>query len=325
MMRRLALGLGGAIALLASTAPAQQVGLAGRPIVDAARGLKPGEYIWSPGSAPEGPGLVLVNLDTQRLVVFRNGLPIGASTVSTGAKGHETPTGVFTILQKAKEHYSKTYGNAPMPNMQRLTWKGIALHAGKLPGYPASHGCIRLPHEFSALLFGATHLGMTVVITSVPAVPQMSGSPAMLTASLPTDSQSLRNAAYEWHPERSTDGIVSVVVSAADQRAIVMRGGVEIGSGPVRVGGRLDSAVAYVLRAWDEKGKSWLKLQVSGPGSSMAVDASELNRFDTPVQFRQAVAAAVRPGSVIIVTPESLKAGSPGRKLDVIKEDGSAG
>jgi len=265
MMKRFALALCGPMALLASAAAAQQFDLKGRPILEAAPELKPGQYIWAPASVPEGPGLVLVNLDTQRLVAFRNGLPIGASTVSTGAQGHETPTGVFTILQKQQEHYSSTYNNAPMPNMQRLTWQGIALHAGNLPGYPASHGCIRLPHQFSALLYGATNLGMTVVITSIPAVPQMSGSPAMLAANLATDSQSLRNAAYEWHPERSTDGIVSIVVSAADQRAIVMRGGVEIGSAPVRVGGRLDGAVAYVLRAWDEKGKSWLKLQVSGP------------------------------------------------------------
>jgi hypothetical protein len=77
--------------------------------------LKPGEYVWAPQLAPAGPVLVLVNLATQRAVVFRNGLPIGASTVSTGRPGYETPTGVFTILQKRVEHYSSTYGNAPMP------------------------------------------------------------------------------------------------------------------------------------------------------------------------------------------------------------------
>jgi hypothetical protein len=72
---------------------------------------------------------------------------------------------VFSILQKNKDHYSKKYNNAPMPNMQRLTWDGIALHAGNLPGYPASHGCVRLPLEFSKLLFGVTSIGATVVIT----------------------------------------------------------------------------------------------------------------------------------------------------------------
>lgn len=113
----------------------------------------------------------MVNLHTQRLFFFRNGTAIAASTISSGKTGNETPTGVFTILQKREKHFSKTYNNAPMPNMQRLTWQGIALHAGNLPGYPASHGCIRLPLQFSKLLFGETTLGMTVVITSHPEFP----------------------------------------------------------------------------------------------------------------------------------------------------------
>ncbi len=323
-MRGISLALVGSIAISAvpGPAPAQQVELGGRSVLDAARQLKPGEYVWAPGLSPDGPALVIVNLDTQRLVLFRNGVPIAASTVSTGAKGHETPTGVFTILQKAKEHYSKTYDNAPMPNMQRLTWKGVALHAGKLPGYPASHGCIRLPHKFSELLFGATKLGMTVVITSIPAVPRDSGAPDLADVSVAAITHTLGNAPFEWHPERSADGLVSVVISAADQRAIVMRGGVEIGSAPVRVGGNTEGT-AYVLRSWDDKGKHWLKLKFSGPGESMDIGTNEIARFDTPAGFRQAVAAEIRPGSVVIVTPESLKAGSPGSQLDVIKEDES--
>jgi hypothetical protein len=247
-------------------------------------------------------------------------VPIGASTVSSGKSGKETPTGVFTILQKKKEHYSKKYNNAPMPNMQRLTWYGIALHAGNLPGYPASHGCIRLPSKFSALLFGATDLGMTVVITSMPAVPQSSGEPGLVVASDATNEQTLAHAAYEWHPERSTEGVVSVVISAADQRAVVFRGGTEIGSAPVRVGGELKRAIAYVLRAWDNTGKHWLKLQFSGAGGSMEVGEDEAKRFDAPQAFRYAVASEVRPGSVVIVTSESLKAGSTGTSATVFDD-----
>ena len=96
--------------------------------------LKPGEFIWAPQLAPEGPITLVVSLSDQRAYVYRNGVRIGASTVSTGKKGHETPTGVFTILQKNAKHFSNKYNNAPMPYMQRLTWDGIALHAGKLPG-----------------------------------------------------------------------------------------------------------------------------------------------------------------------------------------------
>jgi len=97
--------------------------------------------------------------------VYRNGIRIAVSTCSTGKPGHETPTGVFVVLQKDADHRSSTYGGAPMPNTNRLTWDGIALHAGNLPGYPASHGCVRLPLDFSARLFEVTHLGTPVIIT----------------------------------------------------------------------------------------------------------------------------------------------------------------
>ena len=96
--------------------------------------------------------------------VYRNGILIGRSTVSTGSKGHSTPGGVFSILGKSREYYSKKYDNAPMPNMQRLTDTGICMHSGNLPGYPASHGCIRMPYDFSQLLFSVTASGGTVVV-----------------------------------------------------------------------------------------------------------------------------------------------------------------
>src|SRR6478735_9222880 len=166
-----------AVLLLSGSAGAEQINLKSRPLLKVARQMKPGQYIWEPERAPAGPALVVVNLQTQRLLFFRNGVPIAASTVSSGKTGHETPTGVFTILQKNEKHFSKSYNNAPMPNMQRLTWQGVALHAGNLPGYPASHGCVRLPLEFSKLLFAETSLGMTVVITSLPEVPHTSAPP----------------------------------------------------------------------------------------------------------------------------------------------------
>ena len=304
-------------------AVAQQVDVGGRSILEVARQLKPGEYAWAPELSPAGPALAIVNLETQRLILFRNGVPVAASTVSTGSPGHETPTGVFTILQKNKEHYSSTYNNAPMPNMQRLTKRGIALHAGNLPGYPASHGCVRLPHKFSALLFGATQLGMTVVITDIAAVPQDSGTPDVVIQDVGSGQELLTNAAYEWHPERSADGVVSVVISVADQRAIVMRDGVKIGSAPVRVSGEVDGAMAYVLRAWDNSGMHWLKLRFSGPGGPMEVTGEEGKRFQAPASFRRAVATVLRPGSVVVVTPESLGAGSPGKSLTVLEDEKS--
>lgn len=310
-----------AAAFLATAATAQQVDLAGRPVLAVASQMKTGEYVWAPELAPDGPVLVIVNLATQRLIVFRNGVPVAASTLSSGRTGYETPTGVFTILQKAKEHYSKTYDNARMPNMQRLTWRGIALHAGNLPGYPASHGCVRLPAKFSALLFGATSLGMTVVITEVPVRPELAKTPELATDAPQPPLASLANAAYQWHASRGKGGIVSVVVSTVDQRAIVMRDGEEIGSAPVRYSGRLAMPVAYVLRARDGTGDHWLKLYYAGTGGSMDVTPGEVKRFDAPTTFRRQLTSLLSPGSVVIVTPQPLKVGRPGEDVTVIENE----
>lgn len=325
MMKKKTLVLAASVAALfaAGTAHAQAVDRGDRPILGIVAGLSPGEYVWAPELSRDGSALLVVNVATQRAVLFRNGVPMAATTVSTGKEGHETPTGVFTILQKRKEHYSNLYNNAPMPNMQRLTWDGIALHAGNLPGYPASHGCVRLPKDFSALLFDATELGMTVVITSIPAVPQGSAAPDVAVATSAADQRPLADAPFEWHSERATEGIVSVVVSVADQRAVVLRGGVEIGSAPVRANGPVEGAMAYVLRASDASGRQWLKLNFAGPGEGMEVAAGEDGRFDAPSGFRSLVADILSPGSAIIVTPESLTAGSPGSPLMVIANEES--
>jgi hypothetical protein len=129
--------------------------------------LQPGQFVWQPEAAPAGDVEIVVSLPLQRVYVYRGGTLIGISTVSTGREGYETPTGSFTILQKRREHYSNLYNNAPMPFMQRLTWDGVALHAGEIPGRPASHGCIRLPMAFARNLFSATQVGAAVHVTEL--------------------------------------------------------------------------------------------------------------------------------------------------------------
>lgn len=114
--------------------------------------------------------LIVISKASQRMFVFKDGAPWGASPVSTGKPGHVTPAGVFPILQKKTFHRSNIYSNAPMPFMQRLTWSGIAIHAGRLPGYPASHGCVRLPHTFAQALFKLTHASATTVVITNAAV-----------------------------------------------------------------------------------------------------------------------------------------------------------
>jgi hypothetical protein len=113
---------------------------------------------------PKGQLLIVISIDRQRLSLYSNGVYIADAPVSTGMPGYSTPTGVFSIIQKARFHRSNLYFDAPMPFMQRLTWSGVALHAGALPGYPASHGCIRLPNDFAQRLFTVTRLGARVIV-----------------------------------------------------------------------------------------------------------------------------------------------------------------
>lgn len=117
-----------------------------------------------PLELPAGPLHVVVSIDKQRLTLFANGQSVAHSRISTGVASHPTPTGVFSVIQKRRYHESNLYSDAPMPFMQRITWSGIALHQGVLPGYPASHGCIRLPAAFAQQLWGATRIGARVIV-----------------------------------------------------------------------------------------------------------------------------------------------------------------
>jgi hypothetical protein len=155
----------GFLACAATSAAADPVTLHKPSVIERADRLRTGQFVWEPAAASTGPVFLLIDLTRQRILLYRGGVLIAASTVSSGSKGRETPTGEFTILQKEVVHRSGTYDNAPMPYMQRLTAKGVAMHAGHLPGYPASHGCIRLPKAFAKLLYGVTGLGTPVLIT----------------------------------------------------------------------------------------------------------------------------------------------------------------
>ncbi len=126
--------------------------------------LKPGQYIWEKRAYDATNLRIIAVLDIQRLYVFDGDVLVGLSTISTGKKGHPTPVGTFEILQKNIDHKSNLYSNAPMPYMQRLTWDGIALHAGHIPGYPASHGCLRLPLPFAKALYSVTRMKQPVTI-----------------------------------------------------------------------------------------------------------------------------------------------------------------
>jgi hypothetical protein len=153
-----------ALALALALAPACS-GLKTARVEAPSHVLRPGQFVWLPESGPQGPVEIVVSLGSQTAWVFRSGTLIGISTVSSGMPGYESPVGRFEILQKREVHRSNRYENGPMPWMQRLNWYGVALHGGKVPGYPASHGCIRLPMKFAEALYRTTALGSFVFVT----------------------------------------------------------------------------------------------------------------------------------------------------------------
>ena len=285
--------------------------------------LRPGEFAWSPALAPSGPVLVVVSLPAQRAWVYRNGVRIGATTVSTGRRGHETPVGVYTILQKAREHYSNLYDSAPMPFMQRLTWDGIALHAGHLPGYPASHGCIRLPPEFAELLFTVTAKETTVVVTDAPPAP-----PPITAGPFASASATMRPAPddqthFSWTPELAPEGPLTLLLATREQSMLVLRNGVEIGRAHVAVSEALrHGTYAYALMEGaleipsavrpDRPALPWSAITMHGGTAAPALDLRQAvadGDLVIPPAFARAVYDLLQPGTTLIVTEEPLSPG----------------
>lgn len=168
---------------------------------------------------PPGPLHIIVSLDKQKATLFANGAPVTQSTISSGTRSHPTPMGVFSVIQKRRHHVSNLYG-AKMPYMQRLTWSGTAMHQGPLPGYPASHGCIRLPKEFAELLWKTTKIGARVIITRDEVVPAPIDHPRLFApappmAALPRASMA-QSARAEAGLVRTADGGASMPAAVVD-------------------------------------------------------------------------------------------------------------
>jgi len=287
-----------------------------------------------------GPMVMVVSISEQRAYVYRNGVLIGVSTVSTGRRGHETPTGVFTVLQKQKEHRSTIYDGAPMPYMERLTWGGVALHAGGLPGYPESHGCVHLPSEFARLLFAVSPSGMTVVIGTDATEPRQVTHPGYLApvsyvGGQPIERVPLAAAEDErWQPQLSPTGPVSIVLSQASHRVVVYRNGIEIGRARlVVIGDKPLPSHALVLAEGrssvpdpyvPDAGKlRWIRIGVPGHmgESGTEVDSLALARIQIPAEFVSRVNSILEPGATVLVTDEPLSSQSNGAGLQIADAD----
>ena len=302
---------------------------ASRPADTAAAALTPGQFVWAPEAAPVGPIAVLVSLDEQRAYVYRNGVLIGYSAVSSGKSGHETPTGAFTVLQKDKDHHSSIYHNAAMPFTQRLTWGGVALHAGGLPGYPSSHGCVHLPTAFAQLLFDASPMGMTVVVANSVSAPAQvvhptELSPFDLTTGASAPMPALPDGtAYRWTPEASMAGPVSLLLSSSDGRLVVLRNGIEIGRTRiiVRDPGALGAHVFVAApRTRADAAPTWLAVGIPGheTDAGKPLAAADLARVTIPPAFLALLLPLVQSGTSLLVTDAAILPASSGQTLTVV-------
>lgn len=302
--------------------------------------LKKGEFLWMAEAVTTGPVVMVVSITEQRAYVYRNGVLIGATTVSTGRPGHLTPTGVFTVLQKQKEHRSTIYDGAPMPYMERLTWGGVALHAGGLPGYPESHGCIHLPSEFAQQLFDISPNGMTVVIGTEATAPERVAHPGYLapvkfSGGQPIEPEPLApSEADRWQPELSPSGPVSIVLSQGSQRVVVYRNGVEIGRARLTVVGDAP-LVNHALVLTDGPSSvpdpyvpdptkfSWLRIGVPGHMGEKGtqVDPNAVARLKLPSDFTARLNSVLTPGATLFVTNEALYPQTTGPMVQVVDAD----
>lgn len=299
--------------------------------------LKPGQFVWEGEAVPAGPVTVAVSLEEQRAYVYRNGIRVGFTSVSTGKPGHGTPTGVFTVLQKDKDHRSKTYGNAPMPYTERLTWDGVALHAGGLPGYPSSHGCVHLPSEFARRLFAISPMGMVVVIASAHEGPTHVRHPAAIApidASTGTDVDTPPLALleeYRWTPEGAPDGPLSILVSGADRRALVFRNGVEIGRAKIHLREpdvplgthafvRLDEAAPRPDAVSDAGRPRWIAVGVPGHEAEqgLALDHAVVERIEMSKEFVAKLRPLLTPGATLLVTDGAVLEHTTGASMTVV-------
>ena len=210
-----------------------------------------------PQETPKGPLQIIISIADQRVSLYDNGTLVARSSVSTGVRRHPTPLGVFSVIEKERWHRSHIYSGAPMPYMQRITWSGIALHEGVLPGYPASHGCIRLTNDFAVRLWHLTKRGTRVIIARQDVVPVEITNPHLFvskpktafgspespaiavadnsnkTATATADSQGAGSAPSAVAPQKVVP--ISVFVSRKLSRLFVRRGFTPLFDVPVEI------------------------------------------------------------------------------------------
>ena len=323
--------------LLMMAVPRAEAFTKGKPQKPGTENLKPGDYIWQPDAAPTGAVDIVVSLGQQQLWVYRDGVQIGRSTISSGRQGFETPKGVYMILEKNLTHHSNKYHEASMPNMLRLTWGGLAIHAGNTPAKPESHGCMHVPEDFAKDLYKVAEDGNSVLIVDappktqdVPGVnalfdgpdsPAPKGTPPPAPATSPGSSPAPTPAPpFVWKPEDAKTGPYLVVFSVADKRVYVYRKAIEIGRADL---GGVDGTLPkgkHVYVALDKTlpkgGHAWSALGTTE--GATAPDWKRVGkRWTLPAEFRGKLREVVGPGTTVVLTDEAADNAKP----DKDKED----
>lgn len=296
--------------------------------------LKPGQWSWYPERSPSGPVAVVVTLSDQLAFVYRNGIRIGVSTVSSGRKGYETPTGVFTVLRKEKMHHSSKYANAPMPDSQ-FFFGGAALHAGGLPGYPSSHGCVHLPRAFADRVFAVTHNGTPVIVTNTRSgVGSLSHAGLVLAESdlaqiehmtgnikskgLPTDQKGANSDAF------------TLLASGADRKLYALKNGEMAFESPISIANPrwpLGSHV-FILKGHDPEKRhfDWIAVGLGSGHESRIDQQTELaatTRLQIPPDVHRRVSENLHPGSTFMLTDLPAHPGTRSNVDFVIMRDGT--
>lgn len=242
---------------------------------------------------------VVIAINTQRLTLYSNGVAVAHSMVSTGVPGHSTPTGVFSVIQKERFHRSNLYSAAPMPFMQRITWSGVALHEGVVPGHPASHGCIRMPGAFARQMWATTKLGLHVIIARTDVVPAEIESPHLFVPKqpetppeMPVADQPARRAQAK-HAIKTAENTDPVIATDA----VELRGSVRDGSAKAKTG--------LIARIWAAAATATERL-TGGIGAAEATITVKLANIATNAN---AIAVAKKAADHIQVVEAMRKAG----------------
>ena len=280
--------------------------------------MKPGDYVWAPQRAGEGELIMIVSIPDQRVHVYRGGVRIARSTCSTGRPGHSTPTGVFTVLQKDADHVSSTYKGAAMPFMERLTWTGIALHAGNLPGYPASHGCIRMPYDFAKRLYDVSHLGVVVIVANSHSEPAEVVHPALYLPEIAEEEarQAIAKASGKKLPpmQRHEHGHrpSKAIISVADKTMTLFEDGHVVARGPVFIKDPDIPVGNHVLvlkvggHGTDDFRWTAVSFDHSDAGKQHGqIEAKVIDRLSTNRETADALHQLMHPGFTMVITDMS--------------------